>query len=569
MGGKNCVSTPDNVEYHLQQSDIVSLKDYDTYRFKIIRRNMNGTYYYHDWRSVDYIVPEEGYYIFSMQRIDGSVLTNAVELSEQFYIKTHSYEEDSFRSMSLSAEEYIKSKLVNGNMDTRNGLYEKRTNRATFYNFITINKNIAIVNVDRTYNVTAYFLSEENTITSKSMLRGNIIIPANTKFKIVLRKSTETADEVVPVDELANSIKIYEEETREVSNIFDERHLEAGYLDASGNMVDSSNTTEYPVTSTKYYEIGDEKLISLQIFNSGDNVTTDWYCLVYYDENKNVLGRYTLYPAEKNIKHLVGLLPTAKYFRVSYRHWYYAKIMINYGYNFPEYKHYPIEQTNRKMYNFLDYGIFGIAHAGGGGAPENTIPAYKIAKQRGFNFAECDIQFTSDNVPILMHDATVDRTTDGTGRIRQMTLEQIEALNIPGSGDYTNLKVPTFEEFIVLCRDIKIIPQIELKMDDITPSENYEMLSILYNIIKKYHMEDRVCFVSSSYQKLLTMRDIDPYAVLWGMSFSKDAQLATINRTYGILKTPTNTVGFAMNKAYLNDSSFLDRCKELSLPVDI
>lgn len=563
---KNSVSTMDNTEYHLQPNDIVSLKDYTTYRFKIIYRDMAGTYHYSDWRTSDYIIPVEGYYIFSIQRIDETVLDNAVEITKQFSIKTNNYEENTFRSKSLSANDYVKSKLVNGNMNTNNGAYQAATNRATFYDFIKINKNICVDNINRDFTETAYLLDENNAITT---LSGNVQkIPANTRFKIVIKRKTETSEEIVSVEELASSIQVYEETNENVDNIFDERHLEPGYLDNSGNIVDTSNTSQFPVTSTKYYEIKEgEHLLSLQIINPSQDM--DWYAVAFYDENETFLGRLSLYPLEKNIKHLISLVPTAKYFRISYRHYLYAKIMVNYGYNFPEYKHYPIEETGRKMYNLSNYGIFGIAHAGGGVAPENTIPAYKLAKQRGFNFAECDIQFTSDNVPILMHDATVDRTTDGTGRIRQMTLEQIEALNIPGSGAYTNLKVPTFEELIVLCKKIKLIPIIELKMDDITIAENHTTLEILYNIIKKYDMEDRVIFLSVSYTKLLTMRDIDPYATLCHLSFQKKEQLNCIYRLDGILRTPTNQVRCSMNRVYLDDDTFLNTCKELNLPLDI
>lgn len=566
--GKKCVSTADNTEYHLYPSDIVSLIDYATYRFKIIYRDMNGSYHYSDWRTTDYIVPVEGYYIFSVGKIDDTAFDNAVEISKQFTIKTNNYEENLIRSMGMVADDYIKSKLVNGTVNTSSGLYQTQSNRATFYDFIKLNRSICICNIDRNFAVAAYTISN-NTVTTLSYVRNNIIIPANTKFKILIRRNTEISGETVSVDELANSIKVYEESHEQVDNIFDERHLEPGYVNGSGGNEYYNNVTNCPVTSTIYYEIGDEKLISLQILNPDEN-DTDWYCIAYYDEEYNFLSRYSLYPNEKNIKHLISLTPTAKYFRLCYNHKFYNKIMMNYGFNFADYKHYPIEETNRKVIDFNDYGIFGVAHAGGGGGPENTLPAYKIAKQRGFKFAECDIQFTVDNIPVLMHDATVDRTTNGSGRVREMTLEEIKQLDASNNMQgFTGTPVPTFEELLVLCRDIKIIPKIELKMDDTTPSETPQMLRILYDIIKKYHMENRVCFVSSSYQKLLTMRDIDPYAVLWGMSFDKNAQLATINRTYGILKTPTNTVGFAMNKAYLDDSSFLNRCKELSLPVDI
>ena len=565
--GKRCVSTADNTEYHLYPNDIVSLKDYSVYRFKTIYRDMAGTYHYVDWRTTDYIVPVEGYYIFSINRIADTNFDNASEITEQFTIRTNNFEENTYRSMSLSAEDYIKSKLVSGSMNLTSGLYVTQSNRATFYDFIELNKNICITNLNPDYVVSAFKI-ENGTVTQLPYRGANLIIPANTKFKIYIRKNSETTGEIIPVSELANSIQVYEESYEQIDNIFDERHLQPGYLDGSGNIV-MAGAPNFEVTSTIYYEIKEgENLLAIQIINPTTE-SLDWFCVVIYDEDKNFLSRYSLPSPGKNIKELYRLRPDAKYFKISYRHYYNAKIMVNYGYNFPEYRHYPIEEASRKMYNLSNYGIFGIAHAGGGVAPENTLPAYKLAKQRGFNFAECDIQFTSDNVPVLMHDATVDRTTDGTGRVRQMTYEQIEALNIPGSGEYTNLKVPSFEQFISLCRDIKLIPVVELEMIDTTNQECPASLEILYAIVKKYSMEDRVIFLSERYPVLLAIRDIDPYATLSLLSFDKTKQLEAIYKLNGILRTPTNQVRCSINRSYLNDDTFINACKELDIPMDI
>jgi len=59
---------------------------------------------------------------------------------------------------------------------------------------------------------------------------------------------------------------------------------------------------------------------------------------------------------------------------------------------------------------------------------ENTIAAFKLAHQYGIDVFECDPRLTADGVYVIMHDSTVDRTTDGTGKVAEMTLEQVKEL---------------------------------------------------------------------------------------------------------------------------------------------
>lgn len=81
-----------------------------------------------------------------------------------------------------------------------------------------------------------------------------------------------------------------------------------------------------------------------------------------------------------------------------------------------------------------------MAHSGGElEAPTNTMYAFERAVALGSEMIELDVQSTKDNELVVLHDATVDRTTDGTGRVRDLTLAQVRALDaayqfVPGSG---------------------------------------------------------------------------------------------------------------------------------------
>lgn len=85
-----------------------------------------------------------------------------------------------------------------------------------------------------------------------------------------------------------------------------------------------------------------------------------------------------------------------------------------------------------------------VAHRGESGPyTENTIPAFQDAITHGARWIETDVRFTDDGVPVIMHDPTVDRTTDGTGAVSSMSLAQIEAVK-----ENDGARVPTLAEFL-------------------------------------------------------------------------------------------------------------------------
>jgi len=112
-----------------------------------------------------------------------------------------------------------------------------------------------------------------------------------------------------------------------------------------------------------------------------------------------------------------------------------------------------------------------IAHRGEHRAhPENTLPAFQAAIDAGADFFELDVRTTADGRLVLMHDRTVDRTTNGAGAVREMTFEQIRALDAGAkfSPRFAGTKVPSFEEALALARG-KIGVYVDSK--DIAPAD--------------------------------------------------------------------------------------------------
>lgn len=107
-------------------------------------------------------------------------------------------------------------------------------------------------------------------------------------------------------------------------------------------------------------------------------------------------------------------------------------------------------------------------------APENTIPAFKMSKRKGFNYVETDVQFTSDGVAVLIHDTTINRTArnaDGTSvgtqeiYVSQKTYAELLEYDfgIWKGQEWAGTKIPRFDDFITLCKNISLKPYIELK----------------------------------------------------------------------------------------------------------
>ncbi len=94
-----------------------------------------------------------------------------------------------------------------------------------------------------------------------------------------------------------------------------------------------------------------------------------------------------------------------------------------------------------------------IGHRGAmGHAPENTLASFKKAIEIGVDFVEMDIHLTSDGVPVVIHDHTLDRTTNGHGLVGQTPLEQVRSLDAGSWFDpaFASERVPTLEEVLRL-----------------------------------------------------------------------------------------------------------------------
>ncbi len=151
--------------------------------------------------------------------------------------------------------------------------------------------------------------------------------------------------------------------------------------------------------------------------------------------------------------------------------------------------------------------VQNIAHRGCSSlAPENTYSAWVKAIDAGADYFELDIQLSSDDSLMMMHDATVDRTTDGTGTVSLMTYADLRLLDAGSwfSSDFIGEKIPTFAEALQLAKSNGSIDIVaEIKSTDAT------IVAKVVDMIQDFGMQDRVIVSSFTFTQIAECKSLD------------------------------------------------------------
>ena len=168
------------------------------------------------------------------------------------------------------------------------------------------------------------------------------------------------------------------------------------------------------------------------------------------------------------------------------------------------------DNVARERINNIDYeqSHKNYAHRGlSSEAPENTLAAFYKAGYHECYGIEFDVQATSDGKLIVMHDLTVDRMTDGTGTVNNLTSSYINSLTIDAGNcvsEYPTQNVPWLYQVLKLCNDFNLHPMIELK--GTWTSANYDdLIYLLYN----YNIVSRTTVISFDITQLTALRAKD------------------------------------------------------------
>lgn len=174
-------------------------------------------------------------------------------------------------------------------------------------------------------------------------------------------------------------------------------------------------------------------------------------------------------------------------------------------------------------------------------APENTLAAAREAGKAGFYGCEFDIQTTADHVWVVFHDDTLSRVTDGTGRVSDMTLQELSAYPITkGSGVdcYPDESIPTLEQMLDECLIWGLHPVIEIKGNDTA------YIPALCEFLEKRPEKNNFTVISFSREILTAVREVMPrMRCLYltenitqsDLSFCQDAGLTGISPDFSLL----------------------------------
>ena len=151
-----------------------------------------------------------------------------------------------------------------------------------------------------------------------------------------------------------------------------------------------------------------------------------------------------------------------------------------------------------------------IAHRGSSGThPENTMEAFDEAEKVGVDGIELDVQLSKDGFIVVIHDETVNRTTNGKGWIKDLTYCQLKKLD--ASNKFKKLfsvsRIPSLEEVCKWALKNQLIINVELKNGLINYSELEEKV---IQLIRKYQLENRVILSSFNHYSLVKCSKLAP-----------------------------------------------------------
>lgn len=201
--------------------------------------------------------------------------------------------------------------------------------------------------------------------------------------------------------------------------------------------------------------------------------------------------------------------------------------------------------------------ILNVSHRGASGhAPEHTLVSYDMGEKMHGDYIEVDLQMTNDGQLIAMHDEKVDRTTDGTGYVKDMDLADIKKLDAGSwfnekypqyaNEEYVGLQVPTLEEvFQEFGKNNSYY--IETKSPNIYPGMEKELL----RLVNKYNInKDKLLVQSFSAESLKIMHELDPSINL--VQLKSYGSYATITDEE-IAQIKEYAMGIGPNHTYLNE----------------
>lgn len=204
--------------------------------------------------------------------------------------------------------------------------------------------------------------------------------------------------------------------------------------------------------------------------------------------------------------------------------------------------------------------MINFAHRGFKGKyPENTKLAFSEAIKTGANGIELDVHLTKDGQLVVIHDETLDRTTDGSGLVCDNSLCELKKLNASKLyPKYDRQEIPTLKEYFEFIKNFDIVTNVELK-NSIIDYKNIEELT--YDLIREYDLEDKVIISSFNHESLVRFKELDEN-IKCGVL--EDAKLY---KAWDYVKSLEMDYFHPMN--FTVDQKIADKCMEYGIGLNI
>ncbi|WOC31149.1 MULTISPECIES: glycerophosphodiester phosphodiesterase [Caproicibacterium] len=147
-----------------------------------------------------------------------------------------------------------------------------------------------------------------------------------------------------------------------------------------------------------------------------------------------------------------------------------------------------------------------IAHRGAScAAPENTLAAFEQAISARADGVELDVHLTADGSVVVIHDDAVDRTTNGSGAVHEMTLEQVQGLDASmGQAGFAGIKIPTLAEVYALLQKTNLTVNVELKEN--AYHNGFAVIPKVLELEEQYGMSGKVYYSSFNHYVLRELK---------------------------------------------------------------
>lgn len=201
------------------------------------------------------------------------------------------------------------------------------------------------------------------------------------------------------------------------------------------------------------------------------------------------------------------------------------------------------------------------AHRGASGyAPENTLEAFRMAIEMGADGIELDVQFTKDRQLVVIHDETIDRVSNGHGRVVDYTLEELKQFTFNKTHpEYRDCRIPTLEEVLRLMKPTGMTVNIELK----TGVNFYDGIedSVL-RLVDRMQMQEQVIYSSFNHYSVMKVKELNPNAHV-GLLFSD----GTLHMADYARKNQAEALHPSLNNTQYID--LIPDCKEMGIDLHV